>query len=154
MHQAKKGQQWYFGMKMHVGVDSKSKVIHSVVATPANTADGKVLGELLHGDETRVYGDQAYKSQEQVIRAKAPRAKDFTNPSVQVEALHRPGDQGQEPEQVAHTRSRRPGLVRRHTTSFSTMITDRQIAQPGDAYARYSSSHCRRFLRHSSNQRR
>jgi IS5 family transposase len=79
MHQAKKGQQWYFGMKMHVGVDSQSKVIHSVVVTPANTADCKVLGELLHGDETRVYGDQAYKSQEQVIRAKAPRAKDFTN---------------------------------------------------------------------------
>lgn len=79
MHQTKKGQQWYFGMKMHVGVDSQAKVIHSVVVTPANTADSKVLGELLHGEETRVYGDQAYKSQGDVIRAKAPRAKDFTN---------------------------------------------------------------------------
>jgi len=79
MHQTKKGQQWYFGMKMHVGVDSQSKVIHSVVVTRANTADSKVLGDLLHGDERRVYGDQAYKSQQQVIRAKAPRAKDFTN---------------------------------------------------------------------------
>jgi transposase, IS5 family len=79
MHQAKKGQQWYFGMKMHVGVDSRTKVIHSVVVTPANTADCKVLGDLLRGDETRVYGDQAYKSQRQVIRAKAPKAKDFTN---------------------------------------------------------------------------
>jgi IS5 family transposase len=79
MHQAKKGNQWHFGMKAHVGVDSQSKVIHSVVATPANTADCKVLGQLLHGAETRVYGDQAYKSQGQVIRAKAPKAKDFTN---------------------------------------------------------------------------
>jgi transposase, IS5 family len=79
MHQTKKGQQWYFGMKMHVGVDSQSKVIHTVAVTPANTADCKVLGQLLHGQETRVYGDQAYKSQKEVIRAKAPKAKDFTN---------------------------------------------------------------------------
>jgi len=79
MHQTKKGQQWYFGMKMHVGVDSQSKVIHSVAVTPANTADCKVMGQLLHGQETRVYGDQAYKSQKAVIRAKAPKAKDFTN---------------------------------------------------------------------------
>jgi IS5 family transposase len=79
MHQAKKGNAWHFGMKMHVGVDSQSKVIHSVVVTPANTADCKVLGQLLHGQERRVYGDQAYKSQGPVIRAKAPKAKDFTN---------------------------------------------------------------------------
>lgn len=79
MHQAKKGQQWYFGMKMHIGVDSQSKVIHTVAVTPANTADCKVLGQLLHGRESRVYGDQAYKGQREVIRAKAPKAKDFTN---------------------------------------------------------------------------
>ena len=64
---------------MHLGVDSQTKVIHSVVVTPANTADCKVLGDLLRGDETRVYGDQAYKSQRELIRAKAPKAKDFTN---------------------------------------------------------------------------
>jgi IS5 family transposase len=79
MHQAAKGKQWYFGMKMHVGVDSQNKIIHTVAVTPANTADSKVLGQLLHGRETRVYGDQAYKSQREVIRAKAPKAKDFTN---------------------------------------------------------------------------
>ncbi len=79
MHQAKKGNEWHFGMKAHVGVDSQSKVIHSVVVTAANTADCKVLGQLLLGQETRVYGDQAYKSQGEVIRAKAPKARDFTN---------------------------------------------------------------------------
>jgi IS5 family transposase len=79
MHQTKKGNQWHFGMKVHVGVDAQSKVIHSVVTTPANTADCKVLGQLLHGEERRVYGDQAYKSQTKVIRAKAPKARDFTN---------------------------------------------------------------------------
>lgn len=79
MHQTKKGNEWHFGMKAHVGVDSQTKVIHSVVVTPANTADCKVMDQLLHGQETRVYGDQAYKGQGETIRAKAPRAKDFTN---------------------------------------------------------------------------
>jgi IS5 family transposase len=79
MHQVKKGNEWHFGMKAHVGVDSQSKVIHSVVVTPANMADCKVMDRLLLGHETRVYGDQAYKSQGGVIRAKAPKARDFTN---------------------------------------------------------------------------
>lgn len=79
MHQVKKGNQWHFGMKAHLGVDSQTKLIHSVVATPANTADCKVMDQLLHGEEGRVYGDQAYKSQGDRIRAKAPRARDFTN---------------------------------------------------------------------------
>jgi IS5 family transposase len=79
MHQTKKGQQWYFGMKAHIGVDSKSKLIHSVVATAANVADVTVLPDLLHGEETKVWGDQAYKGQTEVIRQHAPRAQDMTN---------------------------------------------------------------------------
>src|SRR5229473_7074307 len=54
MHQTKKGKQWYFGMKAHVGVDSKTKIIHTAVATAANVADSAVLPDLLHGEETRV----------------------------------------------------------------------------------------------------
>jgi IS5 family transposase len=79
MHQTKKGNQWYFGMKAHVGIDSRTKIIHSVVATAANVADSVVLPDLLHGEETRVYGDQAYRGQREVIRAHAPKARDFTN---------------------------------------------------------------------------
>jgi transposase, IS5 family len=79
MHQTKKGNQWYFGMKAHVGVDSRSKLIHAAVATPANVADSRVLPDLLHGNETRVWGDQAYRGQRTVIRGRAPRAQDFTN---------------------------------------------------------------------------
>ena len=79
MHQTKKGNQWYFGMKAHFGVDSRSKLIHSVAVTPANVADGTVLPALLHGKETRVWGDQAYRGQRAVIRRCAPRARDFTN---------------------------------------------------------------------------
>ena len=78
MHQTRKGKQWYFGMKAHIGVDSRSKLIHSVVATPANVHDSRVLPELLHGDETRVWGDSAYAGQKAVISEVAPGAKDFT----------------------------------------------------------------------------
>ena len=46
MHQTKKGKQWYFGMKAHVGVDSKTKIIHTAVATAANVADSRVLPEI------------------------------------------------------------------------------------------------------------
>lgn len=79
MHQTKKGNQWYFGMKAHIGVDSKNKLIHSVVATAANVHDSQVLGDLLHGEETRVWGDTAYTGQGKVISEHAPRARDFTN---------------------------------------------------------------------------
>jgi transposase, IS5 family len=79
MCQTKKGNQWYFGMKAHVGVDSKSKLIHAVVATAANVHDATVLPDLLHGEETRVWGDQAYRGQTDVIREHAPKARDFTN---------------------------------------------------------------------------
>jgi transposase, IS5 family len=79
MHQTKKGQQWYFGMKAHIGVDSRSKMIHSVVASAANVADSTVLPDLLHGEETRIWGDQAYRGQSEVIHRHAPKAKDFTN---------------------------------------------------------------------------
>ncbi len=79
MHRTKKGSQWHFGMKAHIGVDSRSKVIHAVVATAANVADATVLPDLLHGDETRVWGDQAYRGQREVIRDAAPNALDFTN---------------------------------------------------------------------------
>lgn len=79
MRQTKKGNQWHFGMKAHVGVDSKNKIIHSAVVTPANVADANVLPELLHGEETRVWGDRAYQGQTEAIRQQSPRARDCTH---------------------------------------------------------------------------
>jgi IS5 family transposase len=79
MHQTKKGKQWYFGMKAHVGVDSKTKLIHTALVTAAHVADAAVLPELLHGEETRVWGDQAYRGQTDVIQQWAPRAQDCTH---------------------------------------------------------------------------
>jgi IS5 family transposase len=78
MHQTKKGNQWYFGMKAHIGVDSRSKLIHSVVASAANVHDSQALPYLLHGEERRVWGDSAYRGQREVIRKHAQHARDFT----------------------------------------------------------------------------
>lgn len=78
MHQTRKGNQWYFGMKGHIGVDSRSKLIHSVAATAANVHDSTVLEDLLHGNETRVYGDSAYSGKKAVIARCAKQASDFT----------------------------------------------------------------------------
>jgi transposase, IS5 family len=78
MHQTRKGKQWYFGMKAHVGVDSKTKIIHTAVVTAANVSDVAILPDLLHGEETRVWGDGAYQGQTEVIRECAPRAQDYT----------------------------------------------------------------------------
>src|SRR5256884_6797208 len=68
MHQVAKGQQWYFGMKAHVGVDSKHKLIHTILASAANVADALALPHLLHGKETRVWGDQAYRGDRKSTR--------------------------------------------------------------------------------------
>ena len=66
-------------MKAHIGVGSKTKLIHSVAATAANVHDSQLLPDLLHGEETRVWGDSAYSGQKETIYEHAPNASDFTN---------------------------------------------------------------------------
>jgi IS5 family transposase len=61
MHQTKKGNAWHFGMKAYIGVDLESSLTHTVLATPANTADVTVAHELLHGGETIALGDSGYQ---------------------------------------------------------------------------------------------
>jgi IS5 family transposase len=82
MHQTRKGQQWHFGMKLHIGVDSKTGLAHSAVVTSANVHDKHPLPKLLHGQEQEVYGDSAYASQQELMHSKAPQAKDCTNQRV------------------------------------------------------------------------
>lgn len=81
MHQSKKGKQWHFGMKVHIGVDSASGLIHRVSVTAGNVHDSQELPRLLHGRETRLYGDSAYRGKDQKKRLAqlAPGARDFTN---------------------------------------------------------------------------
>ncbi|WP_076039322.1 IS5 family transposase [Xanthomonas campestris] len=60
VHQTKKGNQWYFGMKAHIGVDEFSGLVHHVHCTAANVADVTVTHALLHGKEDSVFGDSGY----------------------------------------------------------------------------------------------
>jgi IS5 family transposase len=82
MHQTRKGRQWFFGMKLHIGVDTETGLAHSAVVTAANVHDKHPLPDLLHGQEERVYGDCAYAAQQTLIRGKAPGAQDLTNKTV------------------------------------------------------------------------
>lgn len=78
MHQTKKGNQWYFGMKAHIGVDAKTSIVHSVCSTAANVADCHMLADLMHGEERKVWGDGGYQGQGELIRSVAPHAQDMT----------------------------------------------------------------------------
>jgi IS5 family transposase len=82
MKQTKKGNQWHFGMKVHVGADAKTGVVHATVVTAANVHDKHAVPDLLHGQETRVYGDRGYQGCTDLIKNAAPNAKDFTNRRV------------------------------------------------------------------------
>jgi IS5 family transposase len=82
MHQTRKGKQYYFGMKMHIGADSQTGLVHSAVVTAANVHDKHPLPDLLHGQEQQVWGDSAYASQQKLIATKAPGAVDRTNRRV------------------------------------------------------------------------
>jgi IS5 family transposase len=82
MRQTKKGNQWYFGMKVHIGADSKTGLVHRIVVTGANVHDKHPLPDLLHGAEKRVYGDRGYQGCTAIIKAAAPEARDFTNRRV------------------------------------------------------------------------
>jgi IS5 family transposase len=103
MRSTRKGNQWYFGMKAHIGVDSKLKQIHAVAATAANVHDSQVLEDLLHGEETRVWGDAAYTGQTEAIRRVAPCAQDFT---------HAKGRRNQPLDAAAKARNRTKSKVR------------------------------------------
>jgi IS5 family transposase len=79
MHQTRKGRQWYFGAKAHIGVDSKEVVVHSVITTAASVADAHMLPDLLHGEEKKVWGDAGYQGQTEAIHEAASDAQDMTN---------------------------------------------------------------------------
>lgn len=71
MSSTKKGNQWYFGMKAHIGVDARSGAVHSIETTPAKTNDRVPFPHLLHGKERAIFGDKAYGKQEDKREARA-----------------------------------------------------------------------------------
>ena len=72
MHQTKKGNQWHFGMKAHIGVDAESGLVHSVIGTAANVNDVTQAGALLHGEEEDAFGDAGYRGVDKREEAKGP----------------------------------------------------------------------------------
>ena len=70
MHETKKGNQWHFGMKAHIGVDADSGLVHTVATTPANEADVEVVHELLHGKEQVVHADSGYTGADKRVQRK------------------------------------------------------------------------------------
>src|SRR5664279_3546837 len=70
MHQTKKGNQWHFGMKAHIGVDADSGLVHTVATTAANEADVEVVHELLHGKEQVVHADSGYTGADKRVQRK------------------------------------------------------------------------------------
>ena len=71
MHSSKKGNQWYFGMKAHVGVDASSGLVHTAGVTSGNVHDAKLMDRLIRDDDTAVCGDKATR----VARTSAPRRR-------------------------------------------------------------------------------
>ena len=96
MHQTKKGNQWFFGMKAHVGVDAESGLVHTVTTTAANEADVEQVADLLHGKEQQVWADSGYRgAQQRVARA-----------DLQWHIAARPSDMARLPEGRARNRAR------------------------------------------------
>ncbi|MCY4529852.1 MAG: IS5 family transposase [Chloroflexi bacterium] len=83
MRQTKKGNEWHFGMKLHIGVDSETGVVHSVSTTPANVHDVTETPRLQHGGETQVWGDAGYQGVD-----KRPENRDL---EVEWQVAMRPG---------------------------------------------------------------
>jgi transposase, IS5 family len=94
MHQTKKGNQWHFGMKAHIGVDADSGLVHTVTTTPANQADVEQVADLLHGKEEQVWADSGYRG--------APSRVDRED--LQWHIAARPSDIAKMPEGKAKTR--------------------------------------------------
>jgi IS5 family transposase len=79
MHQTRKGKQWYFGLKAHIGVDAREGHVHSVATSAASVADNHMLPALLHGEERKVWGDGGYQGQTAAMKEAAPKAQDMTS---------------------------------------------------------------------------
>jgi IS5 family transposase len=86
----KEGHQWYFGMKAHMDVDVRTRLIHSVAATAENVAEARIPAALLHGSKRAVYSEQAHQGHSNTIRGHA-RSRGQNEPSLAHQAEELPG---------------------------------------------------------------
>ena len=103
MKQTKKGNQWYFGMKAHVGADTNRGLVRSIVVTNAAVHDSRVMDKLLHGEELSVYGDKAYASKE--------RKQDYEARGIEW-CIKRKASRGQQLTREDKVYNRRQGQIR------------------------------------------
>ncbi|MGJ7504918.1 IS5 family transposase [Variovorax sp. ZT5P49] len=96
MHQTKKGNQWHFGMKAHIGVDADSGLVHTVTTTGANEADVEQVSDLLHGKEDAVWADSGYRGAQSRVKR-----------DVQWHIAGRPSDMAKMQEGRAKARARK-----------------------------------------------
>jgi len=97
MHQTKKGNEWHFGMKAHIGVDADSGLVHTVSTTPANEADVEQVADLLHGKEESVWADAGYRGAQRRV----------DRDDLQWHIAARPSDIAKMPEGRAKTRAQK-----------------------------------------------
>jgi transposase, IS5 family len=111
MSQTKKGDQWYFGMKAHIGADTDSGLVHTVVTTAANEADIEVADELLHGKEQTIHADAGYtgadkryakKGRTWLIAAKRSKIKHLPEGKIKEQAQQREHDKASVRAKVEH----------------------------------------------------
>ncbi|WP_285414695.1 IS5 family transposase [Variovorax sp. efr-133-TYG-130] len=96
MHQTKKGNQWHFGMKAHIGVDADLGLVHTVTTTAANEADVEQVSDLLHGKEDAVWADSGYRGAQARVKR-----------DVQWHIAGRPSDMAKMPDGRAKARARK-----------------------------------------------
>lgn len=97
MHQAKKGNQWHFGMKAHIAVDADSGLVHTVTTTSANESDVNQIADLLHGKEEQVWADSGYRGAHRRVRRE----------DLQWHIAARPNDIARMPDGRAKTRAQK-----------------------------------------------
>ena len=101
MHQTKKGNQWYFGMKVHIGVDSHTGLTHSASITPANVHDSQELPNLLHGNETQAVWRQRLYRAERGAQGSCAERKRFHQQTGRPQPAIDGCGQGNQPEEIA-----------------------------------------------------
>jgi transposase, IS5 family len=119
---------------MHIGADSQTKLIHSVMITAANVHDKHALPNLLHGQERRVYADAGYAGQQDMIHELAPEAKAFVNERAYGGKKLTDAAKGAQPQQVAH-----PGPGRARLRCHQGRVQVHEGSVPWPAQERHAS---------------
>jgi transposase, IS5 family len=133
MHQTKKGNQWHFGMKAHIGVDADSGLVHTVTTAAANEADVEQVSDLLHGKENAVWADSGYRGAQRRMQQ-----------DVQWHIAGRPSDMAEMPEGRAKARARKQAFQKasiRAKLEHPVRVIKRQFGLAKGRFKRLAQEH-------------